>query len=89
MHPFLSEAFFLIFFYCLLFLGKFITFQNFYVLVAVFRFFMEKQIMAEFVRILTISRTGSVSLQLLQTMSIIIQNLKSEHAICNFLNITS
>ncbi|XP_022965446.1 uncharacterized protein LOC111465350 [Cucurbita maxima] len=46
-----------------------------------FEFFMEKQIMAEFVRILTISRTASVSLQLLQTMSIIIQNLKSEHAI--------
>ncbi|TYK03051.1 uncharacterized protein E5676_scaffold46G001470 [Cucumis melo var. makuwa] len=46
-----------------------------------FEFFMEKQIMGEFVRILKISRTATVSLQLLQTMSIIIQNLKSEHAI--------
>ncbi|XP_022929617.1 uncharacterized protein LOC111436147 isoform X5 [Cucurbita moschata] len=46
-----------------------------------FEFFMEKQIMGEFVRILQISRTATVSLQLLQTMSIIIQNLKSEHAI--------
>ena len=45
--------------------------------------------MGEFVRILQISRTATVSLQLLQTMSIIIQNLRSEHAICNFLNITS
>ena len=71
------------------FLGKFMMFQKFCVLLAVFRFFMEKQIMGEFVRILKISRTATVSLQLLQTMSIIIQNLKSEHAICNFLNITS
>ncbi|KAL5699620.1 hypothetical protein ACHQM5_030497 [Ranunculus cassubicifolius] len=46
-----------------------------------FDFFMEKQVMGEFVRILKISRTGSVALQLLQTMSIMIQNLKSEHAI--------
>ncbi|XP_050940425.1 protein TRANSPARENT TESTA 9 isoform X3 [Cucumis melo] len=46
-----------------------------------FEFFMEKQIMGEFVRILKISRAATVSLQLLQTMSIIIQNLKSEHAI--------
>lgn len=47
-----------------------------------FRFFMEKQVMGEFVRILKISRTLIVSLQLLQTMSIMIQNLKSEHSIC-------
>ncbi|KAF9612942.1 hypothetical protein IFM89_004645 [Coptis chinensis] len=46
-----------------------------------FEFFMEKQIMGEFVRILKISRTLSVALQLLQTMSIMIQNFKSEHAI--------
>lgn len=38
--------------------------------------------MGEFVRILRISRTASVSLQLLQTLSIMIQNLKNEHAIC-------
>lgn len=40
--------------------------------------------MGEFVRILKISRTMTVSLQLLQTISIMIQNLKSEHAICKF-----
>lgn len=48
---------------------------------AFFEYFMEKQIMGEFVRILKISRTVTVSLQLLQTISIMIQNLKSEHAI--------
>ncbi|KAI6682632.1 hypothetical protein NL676_036513 [Syzygium grande] len=48
---------------------------------AFFEFFMEKQVMGEFVRILKISRPISVSLQLLQTLSIMIQNLKSEHAI--------
>ncbi|CAK9169393.1 unnamed protein product [Ilex paraguariensis] len=48
---------------------------------AFFEFFMEKQVMGEFVRILKISRTSIVSLQLLQTMSIMIQNLKSEHSI--------
>ncbi|KAF3452703.1 hypothetical protein FNV43_RR03136 [Rhamnella rubrinervis] len=46
-----------------------------------FELFMEKQVMGEFVRILKISRTVTVSLQLLQTISIMIQNLKSEHAI--------
>ncbi|KAL3830141.1 hypothetical protein ACJIZ3_018943 [Penstemon smallii] len=48
---------------------------------AYFEFFMEKQVMGEFVRIIKISRTVIVSLQLLQTMSIMIQNLKSEHSI--------
>lgn len=46
-----------------------------------FEFFMEKQVLREFVRILKISKTITISLQLLQTMSIIIQNLKNEHAI--------
>ncbi|XP_020580323.1 uncharacterized protein LOC110024604 [Phalaenopsis equestris] len=46
-----------------------------------FEFFMEKQIMGEFVRILKISRPAKVALQLLQTMSIMIQNLRNEHAI--------
>lgn len=46
-----------------------------------FEFFMEKQIMGEFVRVLRISRPSQVALQLLQTMSIMIQNLRSEHAI--------
>lgn len=48
------------------------------------RFFMEKQVMGELVRILRISRTVIVSLQLLQTMSIVIQNLKNEHSICKW-----
>lgn len=43
--------------------------------------------MGEFVRILKISRAVTVSLQLLQTISIMIQNLKSEHAICKLLRI--
>ncbi|XP_021275789.1 uncharacterized protein LOC110410438 isoform X2 [Herrania umbratica] len=42
---------------------------------------MEKQVMGEFIRILKISKAVTVSLQLLQTISIMIQNLKSEHAI--------
>ncbi|XVE71913.1 hypothetical protein DITRI_Ditri10aG0189300 [Diplodiscus trichospermus] len=46
-----------------------------------FEFFMEKQVMGEFIRILNISKTVTVSLQLLQSISILIQNLKSEHAI--------
>lgn len=46
------------------------------------RFFMEKQVMGEFVRILRICKSLIVSRQLLQTMSIMIQNLKSEHSIC-------
>ncbi|KFK40296.1 hypothetical protein AALP_AA3G356800 [Arabis alpina] len=46
-----------------------------------FEFFMEKQIMGEFVRILRVSKTVTVSVQLLQTMSIMIQNLKSEQSI--------
>ena len=41
--------------------------------------------MGEFVRILKVSRTVTVSLQLLQTISIMIQNLKNEHAICKLL----
>ncbi|XP_029125832.1 protein TRANSPARENT TESTA 9 isoform X2 [Cajanus cajan] len=46
-----------------------------------FEFFMEKQVMGEFLRVLKLSRTLSVPLQLLQTVSIMVQNLKSEHAI--------
>ncbi|KAL1188600.1 Protein TRANSPARENT TESTA 9 [Cardamine amara subsp. amara] len=46
-----------------------------------FEFFMEKQVMGEFVRILRVSKTVTVSVQLLQTMSIMIQNLKIEQAI--------
>ncbi|KAL4341766.1 hypothetical protein GQ457_08G002480 [Hibiscus cannabinus] len=46
-----------------------------------FDFFMEKQVMGEFIRILNISKTSSVALQLLQTISILIQNLRRENAI--------
>ncbi|CAI8584099.1 unnamed protein product [Vicia faba] len=46
-----------------------------------FEFFMEKQVMSEFVRILKISKIVSVPLQLLQTVSILVQNLRNEHAI--------
>lgn len=38
--------------------------------------------MGEFIRVLKASRTLAVSFQLLQSMSILIQNLKKEHAIC-------
>lgn len=40
--------------------------------------------MGEFARILRISKPLKVALQLLQTMSIMIQNLRSEHAICKW-----
>lgn len=42
--------------------------------------------MGEFVRILKVSKTGSVALQLLQTIGIMIQNLKNEHAICKLIS---
>lgn len=50
---------------------------------------MEKQVMGEFVRILKISKNVIVSVQLLQTMSIMIQNLKSDHSICKMINLVS
>lgn len=40
--------------------------------------------MGEFARILRISKLSRVSLQLLQTMGIMIQNLRNEHSICKF-----
>ncbi|KAL4324801.1 hypothetical protein GQ457_11G018120 [Hibiscus cannabinus] len=46
-----------------------------------FDFFIENQVMGEFIRILNINKTVSVSLQLLQTISILIQNLRREYAI--------
>ncbi|WOL13843.1 hypothetical protein Cni_G22623 [Canna indica] len=48
---------------------------------SIFEFFMEKQIMGEFVRILKLSKMTNIALQLLQTISIMIQNLKNEHSI--------
>lgn len=50
-----------------------------------YRFFMEKQVMGEFVRILKLSKINSVPLQLLQTVSILVQNLRNEHAICRLI----
>lgn len=41
--------------------------------------------MGEFARILRISKLSRVSLQLLQTMSIMIQNLRNEHSICKLI----
>ncbi|XP_057818483.2 protein TRANSPARENT TESTA 9 isoform X2 [Cryptomeria japonica] len=46
-----------------------------------FEFFMEKQVMSQFLRVLKISKTESIAIQLLQTLSIMIQNLQSEQAI--------
>ncbi|BBN04516.1 hypothetical protein Mp_3g05320 [Marchantia polymorpha subsp. ruderalis] len=47
-----------------------------------FDYFMEKQVMAHFLRILNDSnKNSSVAVQLLQTLSIIIGNIRSEHAI--------
>lgn len=41
--------------------------------------------MGEFARLLQVSKTAAVPLQLLQTVSIMIQNLKNEHAICELI----
>lgn len=44
---------------------------------------MEKQVMAQFMQILkNSSNSSSVAVQLLQTLSILIQNIRSEHSIC-------
>eukprot|EP01018_Ginkgo_biloba_P016707 Gb_04682 [translate_table: standard] len=48
---------------------------------SIFEFFMDKQVMAQFLHILKISGNSGVAIQLLQTLSIMIQNLRSEHAI--------
>ncbi|KAM7264710.1 hypothetical protein ACFE04_002393 [Oxalis oulophora] len=47
----------------------------------IFECFMECQVMAQFVRILKIARSGRIEAQLLQYLSIMIQNMDSEHAI--------
>lgn len=46
-----------------------------------FEYFMEKQVMAHFIRILKNSRTASVTIQLLQTLNIMLQSMRSEQAI--------
>lgn len=43
---------------------------------------MEYQVLAEFVRVLKISRNSRIEAPLLQYLSIMIQNMGSEHAIC-------
>ncbi|PON70083.1 hypothetical protein PanWU01x14_082580 [Parasponia andersonii] len=47
----------------------------------IFECFMECQVLAEFVRVLKISRNSRIEIPLLQYLSIMIQNLDSEHAI--------
>lgn len=47
------------------------------------RCFMEYQVLAEFVRLLKISRSSRIEAPLLQYLSIMIQNMDSDHAICN------
>ena len=46
------------------------------------RYFMECQVIAEFVRVLKISRNSRIEIPLLQYLSIMVQNLDTEHAIC-------
>lgn len=48
---------------------------------AIFECFMEYQVLAEFVRLLKISRNSRIEAPLLQYLSIMIQNMDSEHAI--------
>ncbi|KAL9662190.1 hypothetical protein QQ045_027022 [Rhodiola kirilowii] len=48
---------------------------------AIFECFMEYQVMSEFVRLLKISKTARIEAPLLQYLSIMIQNMQSEHAI--------
>ena len=46
---------------------------------------MENQVLAEFVRVLKIGRSSRIEAPLLQYLSIMIQNMDSEHAICEIL----
>lgn len=48
---------------------------------------MEYQVMSEFVRLLRISKTSRIEAPLLQYLSIMIQNMQSEHAICKILDV--
>lgn len=48
----------------------------------IFECFMEYQVLAEFLRILKIGRDSKIEAPLLQYLSIMIQNMGSEHAIC-------
>ena len=46
---------------------------------------MEYQVLAEFVRVLKIGKNARIEAPLLQYLSIMIQNMDSEHAICKTL----
>lgn len=48
---------------------------------SIFECFMEHQVLAEFVRMLKISRNTRIEAKVLQYLSILIQNLYTEHAI--------
>lgn len=47
---------------------------------------MEYQVLAEFVRVLKISKNSRIEAPLLQYLSIMIQNMNSDHSICKMLN---
>lgn len=47
---------------------------------------MERQVLADFVRILKISQESKIDGPLLQYLSIMIQNMDSEHAICKMVD---
>ncbi|RXH76382.1 hypothetical protein DVH24_019270 [Malus domestica] len=47
----------------------------------IFEYFMEYQVLAEFVRVLKISRNSRIEAPLLQYLSIMIQNMNSDHSI--------
>ncbi|CAK7341991.1 unnamed protein product [Dovyalis caffra] len=47
----------------------------------IFECFMEHQVLAEFVRVIKISKNSKIEAPLLQYLSIMIQNMESEHAI--------
>ncbi|KAL4606009.1 hypothetical protein ACB092_09G071100 [Castanea dentata] len=52
----------------------------------IFECFMEYQVLAEFVRVLKIGKNSRIEVPLLQYLSIMIQNMDSEHAICKTLD---
>ena len=47
---------------------------------------MEYQVLAEFVRVLKIGSSSRIETPLLQYLSIMLQNMDSEHAICKILS---
>lgn len=49
---------------------------------------MDRQVVAEFVRMLDISENSRIEAPLLQYLSIMIQNMDNEHAICKTVSIS-